>query len=194
MRVHLPCKVHVPCIALGLTLAATMPAAHAQTMYDAAQTVVAPQPVVIAPAPTAVITAPVPLRTVRTVTTTTTRTVRRWPLARRRVTVTRHTSVKDHVVPATTTTTTTVATVPAPYVIGPLYDAAAPPPATVEPYDTMPLYDTMVQTPAPAIIPATTAIVAPVGGAVPAYRYVYQRDRILVIDPDTGIAVQAIPR
>ena len=34
----------------------------------------------------------------------------------------------------------------------------------------------------------------PVGSAVPAYRYVYQDDRILVIDPNTGIAIQAIPR
>jgi hypothetical protein len=29
---------------------------------------------------------------------------------------------------------------------------------------------------------------------VPAYRYVYQPDRILVIEPATGIAVQALPR
>jgi hypothetical protein len=30
--------------------------------------------------------------------------------------------------------------------------------------------------------------------AAPAYRYVYEPDRILVIDPTTGIAVQSIPR
>jgi hypothetical protein len=29
---------------------------------------------------------------------------------------------------------------------------------------------------------------------MPMYRYVYETDRILVIDPHTGIAVQAIPR
>jgi hypothetical protein len=29
---------------------------------------------------------------------------------------------------------------------------------------------------------------------MPAYRYVYEADRILVIDPYTNIAVQAIPR
>jgi len=52
---------------------------------------------------------------------------------------------------------------------------------------------------APAVQPAVPA--APVLGAttavgVPAatYRYVYQPDRILVIDPYTNIAVQAIPR
>ena len=30
--------------------------------------------------------------------------------------------------------------------------------------------------------------------AIPTYRYVYEPDRILVIDPTTGIAVQALPR
>jgi hypothetical protein len=29
---------------------------------------------------------------------------------------------------------------------------------------------------------------------IPGYRYVYEPDRILVIDPYTNIAVQAIPR
>jgi hypothetical protein len=38
------------------------------------------------------------------------------------------------------------------------------------------------------------AAAVPVGSAVPAYRYVYQDDRILVIDSNTGIAVEAIPR
>lgn len=32
------------------------------------------------------------------------------------------------------------------------------------------------------------------GGPVPAYRYIYQSDRILVVDPVTGIAMQALPR
>jgi hypothetical protein len=32
------------------------------------------------------------------------------------------------------------------------------------------------------------------GAPVLFYRYVYEPDRILVIDPSTGIAVQAIPR
>jgi hypothetical protein len=64
------------------------------------------------------------------------------------------------------------------------------------------LYD--VATPAavaPAVHPAVSA--APVLGAtaavegpvaMPTYRYVYQPDRILVTDPYTDIAVQAIPR
>jgi hypothetical protein len=29
---------------------------------------------------------------------------------------------------------------------------------------------------------------------LPSYRYVYEPDRILVIDPATGIAIQALPR
>jgi hypothetical protein len=41
--------------------------------------------------------------------------------------------------------------------------------------------------------PAAVVGAAPMVGA-PAYRYVYEPDRILVIDPYTNIAVQAIPR
>ena len=67
-----------------------------------------------------------------------------------------------------------------------------PPPPRVEPYDTGPLYDADAEMgPGPVMIPAAAV---PVGSAVPAYRYVYQDDRILVIDPNTGIAVEAIPR
>jgi hypothetical protein len=36
--------------------------------------------------------------------------------------------------------------------------------------------------------------VPPAGAAYPVYRYVYEPDRILVIDPATNIAIQAIPR
>jgi hypothetical protein len=47
---------------------------------------------------------------------------------------------------------------------------------------------------APAGVPVvgTTAIAAP--AAMPVYRYVYQPDRILVVDPYTDIPVQVIPR
>ena len=34
----------------------------------------------------------------------------------------------------------------------------------------------------------------PVGAAIPIYRYVYEPDRILVIDPATNVAIQSIPR
>jgi hypothetical protein len=69
----------------------------------------------------------------------------------------------------TTTTPAPVAGNPQPlYDRAPLYDTVAPPPATIDD--------------------------AVVGTTIPAYRYVYEPDRILVIDPNTGIAVQALPR
>ena len=46
--------------------------------------------------------------------------------------------------------------------------------------------------PAAPVLGATTAVGGPV--AMPTYRYVYQPDRILVIDPYTNIAVRTIPR
>ncbi|MGB6542435.1 MAG: hypothetical protein WBF03_16380 [Xanthobacteraceae bacterium] len=75
--------------------------------------------------------------------------------------------------------------VPAPAVIAP-----APALGTV----AEPTYAAM---PAPAYPPRLYDVATePVFGApiAPAYRYVYEPDRILVIDPATGIAVQAIPR
>jgi hypothetical protein len=148
----------------------------------------------VVPAPTTVVTQPP--QTVRTVTTV--RTER--PIARHRVEVTRRTTVRYSVMPpARRVVAPSVATVnPAP----PLYDVVVPAPAPVvtDPYDDQPIYDTVVQTRAPAVAtPLVTQTIAPVapatiGTAVPLYRYVYQPDRILVIDPSTGIAVQAIPR
>jgi hypothetical protein len=49
-----------------------------------------------------------------------------------------------------------------------------------------PLYNTVAT-------PAITAVAAPVI-TEPAYRYVYEWDRILVVDPSTNIIVQALPR
>jgi|SRR5579862_6769315 len=150
-------RSHIPCTALGLLFAAAAPAAHAQTVYtqEPDGTVIA-QPALTAPAPTVVTQ---PAQTVRTVTTV--RTER--PTARRRVVVTRETTVRDSVVPAAPTG---VAPTVAAGAQGPLYDVVSPASA------------------APAVA----------GTAVPFYRYVYEPDRILVIDPSTGIAVQAIPR
>ena len=62
-----------------------------------------------------------------------------------------------------------------------LYDVATPAAVAVQP-----------AVPAAPVLGATTAVGGPV--AMPTYRYVYQPDRILVIDPYTNIAVQAIPR
>jgi len=111
------------------------------------------------------------VRTVRTVTTT--RTVR--PHGRR-----------------TTTTTTTVAAAPV-ATAPPLYDYVTPAPAPVvspryydsyydQPYNNEPLYDSAVTTAPPVV-----------GAAASYYRYVYEPDRILVVDP-SGLAVQVIPR
>jgi hypothetical protein len=44
-------------------------------------------------------------------------------------------------------------------------------------------------------VPAANSAVSGVATTpMPAYRYIYEPDRILVIDPYTNIAVQAIPR
>jgi len=51
----------------------------------------------------------------------------------------------------------------------------------------------VVAAPAAAVAPAPF-VGAPVATAPVIYRYVYEPDRILVIDPTTNIAVQAIPR
>lgn len=152
--------------ALGLALAATASAAHAQTIITPA----VDQPVVTVPATTVQ-------------TTETVRTIRPAPRAARRQIVTTRT-ITRRIVPSTTTVV--AGTVPA--VPQPLYDEVAPPAIAAAPE---PLYDEVT---APM---AATAIAAPAEPAVAepyTYRYVYQPDRILVIDPATGIAVQSIPR
>jgi hypothetical protein len=80
-------------------------------------------------------------------------------------------------------------------VVAPGVMAAAP--VYDEPMRGPRLYDMVTSAPgvASAGVPAvgtTTAIAAP--AAMPVYRYVYQPDRILVVDPYTDIPVQVIPR
>jgi hypothetical protein len=65
-------------------------------------------------------------------------------------------------------------------------------------YDATPAYDYGYRAPlydaAPAPVVAAPPV-APVVATQPViYRYVYEPDRILVIDPVTNIAIQAIPR
>ena len=187
-------RIRIPYAMLGLALVAAAPTAHAQTVYmqEPDGTIIVQQPVV--PAPTTVVTQPP--QTVRTVTTV--RTER--PIARHRIEVTRQTTVRYSVMPpGRRVIAPTIATVnPAP----PLYDVVAPAPAPVvtDPYDDQPIYDTVVQPPAPTVAaPLVTQSVSPVAPeavstAAPFYRYIYEPDRILVIDPSTGIAVRAIPR
>lgn len=158
--------------ALGLALAAGATTAHAQTIITPA---VVDQPIVTVPAATVV-------RPEMVQTTTTVRTVRpapRW--ARRQIVTTR--TITRRVVPTTTVIARTLPATPQP-----LYDEVAPAPVAMTP---QPLYD---EVSAPVAAP-------PVIGAAPAiasepytYRYIYQPDRILVVDPVTGVAVRAIPR
>jgi hypothetical protein len=153
--------------ALGLALVAGPSAAQAQTviMRD------------ISGQPVETVITQQPVQTVQT--TETVRTVR--PNGRsseRRVVTTRRTVVRQDVAPQ------------------PLYDVAPPAPLVAARTYERPLYDT-VMAPAPTLDEtAVNAAVAPgaPAPAIPAYRYVYEPDRILVIDPVTNIAVQSIPR
>ncbi len=189
MRFDLPCGV--------LALVIGTSAAHAQTAITGpvvgqpVGTVVAAPPAVVAPAP--VMTAPAvvqPAETIQTIQTT--RTVRAAPLppVRRQIVTTR--TITRRVIPAAPAVVAgTAAAAPAP-----LYDTAVPAAVPAPAYDYAdtadygaPFYDAPGATVAPAPI-----VAAPVATAPVIYRYVYEPDRILVIDPTTNIAVQAIPR
>ncbi|HEY1983534.1 MAG TPA: hypothetical protein VGH13_25920, partial [Xanthobacteraceae bacterium] len=125
-----------------------------------------------------VITAPAP--TIQT-TTETVRTVRPARTARREVVTTR-TVTRQVARPA-------VIAGP-PVAAQPLYDEVAPAPLAADADYRAPLYDAAVL---PAGGPAPW--VGPAGVSSPyIYRYVYEPDRILVIDPTTNITVQALPR
>jgi hypothetical protein len=167
-------------VGLGVALVAGTSAARAQAVETIttpavvaqAPVAVPPSGVVLPPESTVAVTAPVEtVETVRTVTTTEPRRVH-------------HRVVHPRIFDRVTTITRTTTVRPGLVAAGPAYD---------EPIRGRRLYD--VVTPAPAVVPAVSAqpaVAAPV--AMPIYRYVYQPDRILVIDPYTNIAVQAIPR
>lgn len=162
--------------ALGVALLAGASAANAQT--------------VIEPAPT--------VETVRTVRT----------VERDRPVIHRHVARSKPARVVTTTTTRTIVSdrvIPAPAVIAPApvatetYGDVVPPAPVVSevPY-SRPLYDVAAPVVAPPPVVAApfvgAAPAAQAGVPIPGYRYVYEADRILVIDPYTNIAVQAIPR
>jgi hypothetical protein len=156
--------------ALGLAVAVGPTVANAQTVFSdqPVETVITQQPV----------------QTVQT--TETTRTVRPGarPIVRKRVvTTTRQTVVSQRAVAAQ-----------------PLYDVVPPAPLATRTYapplyDTVapPLYDTVAPVPTVDDTYINNAVPA-AGAAYPIYRYVYEPDRILVIDPATNITIQAIPR
>jgi hypothetical protein len=165
-------RLPISSAALGLALVAGAPAAHAQTMITSG-------PMVTYPAATVVQT------------TETVRTVRPWTRFSHRQVVTTRTTTQQFM-PARTVMARTFASspqplydevTPAPYATGPrpLYDEVVSAPYATSP---RPLYDEVVSAPPVAQNYAETYN----------YRYIYQPDRILVIDPNTGVAIQAIPR
>jgi hypothetical protein len=167
--------------ALGVALLAGTSLAQAQAVETVitptpAPTVIAQDPVAVPP-PVVVsepspIVETVPVQTMETVRTvrSTTRPVRR--IARARAFAPRRAATE-------TTTQTTVSESIAPVPVPPA--VAAIPPAY-----PAPLYDVV-----PAAAPPPAVVAQP---PILAYRYVYQPDRILVIDANTGLAVQALPR
>lgn len=185
---------HISYTVLGVALVAGASAAQAETVIT--REVVAPpveavvtQPDAMVVAQDAVVTVPGTVATTPvSETVETVRTVRSSTVAPRARTARRHV-VRDHTARVTTTRTILrERIVPAPVVepiAEPAYgDVVEAPMAPAYP---RPLYD--VAAPAVAPAPAFGA-----GVAVPTYRYVYQPDRILVIDPYTNVTVQAIPR
>jgi hypothetical protein len=185
-------RFHLPYGLLALVIGAS--AAQAQTVITGP---VVGQPVgTVVAAPAATVAQPA--ETIQTIETI--RTVRAAPLrpVRRQVVTTR--TITRRVIPAAPAVVAgTVAAAPQP-----LYDTAVPAavPARVGIYAApayddadyadygAPLYDVA---PAATVAPAPI-VAAPVATAPVIYRYVYEPDRILVIDPTTNIAVQAIPR
>jgi len=201
-------RSHVLYSALGLVLVAGPSAAGAQTLI-APDYYGAPAGAVIVPQqPPVMATVLQPAETVQT--TETVHTIRHVPAqpAHRQVVTTR--TVTRRVVPAPAAVAATVPAAPPP-----AYDVAVPTVAPQPVYDVampaaapQPLYDTTVPQPLnDAAVSASSddyysgapydsalAVAAPLPAGPIMYRYVYEPDRILVIDPVTNIAVQAIPR
>ena len=206
---------HISYTVLGAALVAGVSAANAQTVITReiadrpVETVISQQtgPMLVAQEPVVtvpgtVVTEPAAIAPVETVKTV--RTVRSTTISPRHRIVGRHV-IRGRATNRVTTTRTTVTerVVPAPVMVAaPAVEAVAPPTYTdvvqgppVAPAPAYPrrLYD--VVTPAPGALAAPVgAAVFGAGTAVPAYRYVYEPDRILVVDPYTNIAVQAISR
>jgi hypothetical protein len=188
MRAKIP-RVAIPLVSASVAMASGISIAQAQTVETVmtpapgpavvvqAPLTVPPSGVLLPPPPTAVaVTAPVQtVETVRTVQTTephiTRRAVR--PRVVDRVTTTTRTTVRQRVVAAAPTYEELRRG-------RRLYDVVTP--AVAAP----------LAAPAAPVVTTTTAVAPP--ATMPTYRYVYEPDRILVIDPYSNIAVQAIPR
>jgi hypothetical protein len=203
---------HISYTVLGVALVAGASAANAQTVITReiadrpVETVITQQPGSMLVAQEPVVTVPGAVATAPVETVETVRTVRSTTISPRHRIVSRHV-IRSRAANRVTTTRTTVTerVVPVPAVVAPpAVEAVAPPTYTdvvqgppVAPAPAYPerLYD--VVTPAPVVLPPAAAVGGAMfgaGTAVPTYRYVYEPDRILVIDPYTNIAVQALPR
>jgi nucleoid-associated protein YgaU len=175
--------------ALGLALLAGTSLAQAQAVETvvtpaAAPTVIAQDPVVV---PSVVVSEPAPVvETVPVQTTETVRTVRSTTRPVRRIARAHRAAPRAAATETTTTVTESIGPAPVPPAVAainqPTYTEVVRAPAAYP----APLYDVV-----PAAAPPPAVVAQPL---TPAYRYVYQPDRILVIDANTGVAVQAIPR
>jgi hypothetical protein len=181
---------HIRYSALGAALLASTSLAHAQ----AVETVIAPQPAPIVIAQDPLVTPPAgvvvtqpaaafPVETVETIRTVQSTAAPKPRIVSRKV-------VRTRTGNRVTTTQTIVR------------EGVVPAPAPAFRAVTEPTYNEVVQAPAITTVPGYPRLYdvvapAPTMGAapmLPAYRYVYEPDRILVIDANTGIAVQALPR
>jgi hypothetical protein len=172
--------------ALGVALFAGATAANAQTVITRD----------ISSQPVETVITQQPVQTVQTVETV--RTVRAAaPVVRHRVVTTRTTTVRRTVTPAPAIVARSAPSYPQP-----LYDQAVAPAPIARDWDySRPLYDEVVPAPIPpAPVPAATVVDDTLAGpavgpntAIP-YRYIYEPDRILVVDPATNLTIQAIPR
>jgi hypothetical protein len=168
---------HISYTALGLALMAGTSLAHAQAI----ETVIAPPSGVLVTQSAQT----VPVQTVETVRTVRSTTAAKPRIVSRKVVRTR-----------TASRVTTTRTIVREGVV------AAPAMTPAVQAITEPTYTEVVQAPSVTTVPGYPRLYdvvtpAPTIGAVPmvpAYRYIYEPDRILVIDANTGIAVQAIPR
>jgi hypothetical protein len=192
---------HISYTVLGVALVAGASAANAQTVItrDIAdrlvETVITQQPGSMLVAQEPVVTMPGAVATAPVETVETVRTVRSTTISPRHRIVSRHV-IRSRAANRVTTTRTTVTerVLPVPAVVAPPAVAAVAPPTytdvvqgpPVAPAPAYPerLYDVVM--PARVVPPPA----APVGGAmfgagtaVPTYRYVYEPDRILGIDP-----------
>jgi hypothetical protein len=135
-----------------------------------AQTVITQQPLVTVPATVVQTT-----ETVRTIRPVPSRSARRQEVTTRTIT--------RQIVPSPSVIARTVPLAPQP-----LYDEVAPAPLA-NPDNSPLLYDEAVPAAGVASPVAQGSYTEPF-----VYRYVYEPDRILVVDPNTGIAVQALAR